>query len=113
MAELLDELAERTLALFRESLVAVKKEASGFPSIKIGGLGRIGSGSALATEDEELVVNFGVYFDIKTGSTRTGRVFKRRQPSLCFEIGAELQIPIVPLGVVAVELGRFGDVTGM
>ncbi len=27
MAELLDELAERTLTLFRESLIAVKKEA--------------------------------------------------------------------------------------
>ena len=77
MAKLLDELAERTLALFRESLIAVKKEASCFPSIKVGCLGHIGSGSALATESEELVVNFGVYFDIKTGSTRTGRVFKR------------------------------------
>jgi hypothetical protein len=49
MAELLDELAERTLSLFREALIAVKKEASGFPSIEIGGLGHIGSGSALTT----------------------------------------------------------------
>ncbi len=113
MAELLDELAKRTLALFRESLIGVKKEASGFPSIEIGGLGHISSGSALATEGEELVINFGIDFDIKPGSTRTSRVFKRRQPSLCFEIGAELQIPIVPLGVVAVEFGRFIDVTGM
>ena len=49
------------------------------------------------------MINFGIDFDIKPGSTRTGRVFKRRQPSLCFEVGAELQIPIVPLGIVAVE----------
>ncbi len=77
MAKLLDELAKRTLALFGKTFIAVKKESCGFPTIEIGCLGHIGSGCALATEGEELVVNFGVYFDIKTGSTRTGRVFKR------------------------------------
>ncbi len=82
-------------------------------AFKIGCLGHIGSGSALATECEELMVNLGVDFDIKTDSTRTGRVLKRGQPSLGFEIGAELQVPIVPLGILSVKFGRFSDVTGM
>ena len=113
MAELLDELAERPLALFREALVAVKEEASGFPSIKIGGLGHIGSGGALAAQGEELVVNLGVDFNVKTNGAGTGRMFKGGEPSFRLKIGTELEVPIVPLGIVTIEFGRFSDVTGM
>jgi hypothetical protein len=65
------------LALFRETLVAIEETASGFPSIKVGGLGYVSSGRALSAEGEEFVVYLLVDFKVEANGTGTSRVFKR------------------------------------
>ena len=85
-----------------------------FPTVEVGSFSQVSRRCAFLTERESLVVDLlFIDFVVKTDCARSGGVLKRGKPSFSFEERSPLQVPVVPVRVFSIELGRIGDIIGV
>ena len=83
---------------------------AGAPAIKFSSLAEVGDCGPFGAEHSELVVEFLVYSLVEPWGTRTSGMVIGGQPSFGRQVGAELEIPFVPMVVFTGELGGFSGV---